>query len=171
MNDRTSPLKVFLTFEKFLTKAAVALATAGLAVASLVGLYQIIARFILHVSAEWSEPLIQVTLIWMAYLGLAAAMRSGTLISVDWMLSKSRGPMRQLVKTIILMSVLTLLGFIAWFGIELALRVKFQTIAGIGIAASWAYAALPVGAIISIIAALAHLLDPRSEIDHETENS
>lgn len=163
--------RYFLSFESLLTRAAVAFATAGLALASLIGLYQIIARFVLHRSAEWSEPLIQMTLIWMTYLGLAAAMRSGTLISVDWLLSLSKGRARQVIQIVILVCVLTLLGSLTWFGISLAMRVKFQTIAGLGISTSWAYAALPFGAVISIFAAIAHVIDPRSNIDHQTQNT
>lgn len=171
MQQERSWVRYFLGFERLLTRSAVALATAGLAIASLIGLYQIVARFVLHRSAEWSEPLVQMTLIWMTYLGLAAAVRSGTLISVDWLLSLSKGRMRQTVLLIILICVLILLGSLTWFGIALAMRVKFQTIAGLGISASWAYAALPFGAAVSIVAAIGHALDPRTEIDHQTQNT
>lgn len=164
-------VRYFLGFESLLTRSAVALATAGLAIASLVGLYQVVARFVLHRSAEWSEPLVQMTLIWMTYLGLAAAMRSGTLIAVDWLLSLTKGRARQVIQFVILICVLALLGSLVWFGVALAMRVKFQTIAGLGISASWAYAALPFGAAVSILAAIAHTLDPRVEIDHQTQNT
>ncbi len=171
MQTQQAWVRYFLTFESFLTKAAVAFATAGLALASLTGLYQIIARFVLHQSAVWSEPLIQMTLIWMTYLGLATAVRSGTLISVDWLLSLSKGRPQQVIRISILVCILTLLGFLTWFGISLAMRVKFQTIAGLGISTSWAYAALPFGAAISMLAAIAHVIDPRSDIDHQTQNT
>ncbi|MCK8782709.1 TRAP transporter small permease [Rhizobium sp. NTR19] len=171
MQQRQALVRYFLSIESLLTKSAVALATAGLALASLIGLYQIIARFVLHRSAEWSEPLVQMTLIWMTYLGLAAAMRSGTLISVDWLLTLSKGRARQVIQLVILLCVLALLGFILWFGIALGMRVKFQTIAGLGISASWAYAALPFGAAVSIFAVIAHVLDPRVEVDHQTQNT
>lgn len=164
-------VRYFLGFESLLTKSAVAVATAGLALASLIGLYQIVARFVLHQSAEWSEPLVQMTLIWMTYLGLAAAIRSGTLISVDWLLSLSKGRARHIIQLLILFCVLTLLGFLTWSGIALAMRVKFQTIAGLGVSASWAYAALPFGAAVSFVAAIAHALDPRSDVDHQTQNT
>jgi len=161
----------FLCVDHVLTRTAVGLATVGLGLASLLGLYQIIARFILRQPAEWSEPLIQMALIWMAYLGIAGALRSGTLISVDWLLSLSKGRLHQIVQAVILVCVLILLGFIAWYGVALAWRVRFQTIAGLGIATSWAYAALPVGAIVSMIATIAHAMAPRADIDHQTQNT
>ena len=171
MHQERAWIRWFLGAESLLTRSAVALATAGLALASLIGLYQIVARFVLHRSAEWSEPLVQMTLIWMTYLGLAAAIRSGTLISVDWALSMSKGRARQVMRFGILFCVLVLLGCLPWFGIAMAMRVKFQTIAGLGVSASWAYAALPFGAAVSIVAAIAHVLDPRVEIDHQTQNT
>lgn len=170
MNSRTWS-HCFLDIENALTKTAVGLATAGLGFAALCGLYQVVARFILHRPAEWSEPLIQMTLIWMAYLGIAGALRSGTLISVDWLLSLSKGRMRRVVQGVILVCVLALLGFIAWYGVVLAMRVRFQTMAGLGISTSWAYAALPVGAIVSMLSTIAHAIAPRADIDHQTQNT
>ncbi|MBL8670533.1 MAG: TRAP transporter small permease subunit [Alphaproteobacteria bacterium] len=154
-----------LAVERRITQAAVALGCAGLVVASLAGLYQIVARFVLFVPAAWSEPLIQLSLIWMAYLALAGAMRTGTLISVDIMRSKAKGRFKRALDAYILLATLSLLLALLWFGCELAERVQFQTIAGLGISASWAYAALPVGAAISILALLAHALDPSARAD------
>ncbi|WP_298015120.1 TRAP transporter small permease [uncultured Castellaniella sp.] len=170
MNSHTWS-RCFLGIENALSRAAVGLATAGLGFAALCGLYQVVARFVLQRSAEWSEPLIQMTLIWMTYLGIAGALRSGTLISVDWLLGLSKGRMRHVVRGVILVCVLTLLGFIAWYGVVLALRVRFQTIAGLGIPTSWGYAALPVGAIVSMFSTIAHAMAPRADIDHQTQNT
>lgn len=171
MTGMATVSRSILCVDRLLTRTAVALATVGLGVASLIGLYQVVARFLLHRAAEWSEPLIQMSLIWMAYLGIAGALRSGTLISVDWLLSLSTGRMRRVVQGLILVCVLVLLGCIGWFGVVLALRVKFQTIAGLGISTSWAYVALPVGAIVSMVSAIAHAISPRADIDHQTQNT
>lgn len=171
MVGSASLTRLIVGLDKLITGSAVTLATAGLALAALIGLYQIIARFILHRAAEWSEPSIQMTLIWMTYLGLAGAMRSGTLISVDWFLSSSKGRQKKFAQMAILASVLTLLVCMAWFGTALAYKVRFQNIAGLGISVSWAYLALPVGAIVSMIAAIAHAIEPSSNVDHQTENT
>ncbi len=53
-----------------------------------------------------------------------------------------------------------------WFGIDLAWRVRFQTLAGLEISVTWAYAAVPAGAAFGILAVLAHFFDPkRNELD------
>ncbi|MGQ9371313.1 TRAP transporter small permease [Azospirillum sp. ST 5-10] len=157
---------LFLAVERRITQAAVAAGCLGLVVASLVGLYQVVARFVLFRPAAWSEPLIQVVFIWMAYLALAGAMRTGTLISVDALRTVlAQGPYKRLLDTVIMLSTMALLGVLLWFGSVLVWRVRFQTIAGLDMAASWAYAALPVGAVLSMLALIAHFLDPKTHAD------
>lgn len=88
---------IFLAVERRITQTAVALGCLGLVLAALVGFYQVIARFILFRPASWSEPMIQIALIWMTYLALAGAMRTGTLISVDMLLRLSKGPFKRIL--------------------------------------------------------------------------
>jgi TRAP-type C4-dicarboxylate transport system permease small subunit len=52
------------------------------------------------------------------------------------------------------------------FGIDVVHRVRFQSLAGLEISISWAYAAIPTGALFGILAVIANHLDPRrGEID------
>ena len=76
MKRTASPLRsAFLAIEDRVTQAAVIFGCLGLLLATAAGFYQVLARFILFQSAAWSEPFIQTTLIWMAYVALAGAMR------------------------------------------------------------------------------------------------
>ncbi|SMF06937.1 TRAP-type C4-dicarboxylate transport system, small permease component [Tistlia consotensis] len=159
----------FLAVERRVTQAAVAAGCLGLAVAALTGLYQVLARFVLLRPASWSEPLIQVVLIWMAYLALAGAMRSGSLIAVDLLLRVATGRARRALRTLVTLAVLALLATLFWFGCLIVWRVRFQTIAGLDVAASWAYAALPFGSALSILALLAHAADPPVEAAPEPD--
>jgi TRAP-type C4-dicarboxylate transport system permease small subunit len=171
METARSPRSVYLALEGRITQCSVAFGTCGLALASLVGFYQVLTRFILHAPSSWSEPLIQTTLIWMAYVALAGAMRAGTLISVDLIQSMTTGRLRRLVNAVTYVSTLALLAILFWFGCELVWRVRFQTIAGLGVSASWAYAALPTGSLLSALALVAHALDPGQERDLRVENA
>jgi TRAP-type C4-dicarboxylate transport system permease small subunit len=171
MGTASSLRSAFLVVEGRITQGAVALGTCGLALACLVGFYQVLTRFILHAPSSWSEPLIQTTLIWMAYVSLAGAMRAGTLISVDLIQSMSTGRMRMLVNAVTYLSTLALLAVLFWFGCQLVWRVRFQTIAGLGVSASWAYAALPTGSLLSALALVAHALDPEQKRDLRVENA
>ena len=58
-------------------------ACAILVIASSLGMFQIITRFVLAQRAEWSEILIRLSLIWMVFMGIPMAFRQGAMVSVD----------------------------------------------------------------------------------------
>ena len=150
-----------LRVERLVTGASLAAACLMLAVAALSGLYQVVTRFVLQEPATWSEPLIRTLLIWMSYLGMAAAIRAGSLVSVDLLYRRLRGRHRRLLEAAIALATLTLLAILFWFGLELVERAKFQSLAGLEIPISYAYAVIPAGSLVSMLAVLAHYFDPR----------
>ncbi|WP_157944662.1 TRAP transporter small permease [Mangrovicella endophytica] len=152
-----------LAVESAITRGAVALGSLALFAAVSVGLYQVVARFVLFQPASWSEPLVQGLLIWMTYLALCGAMRTGTLISVDVLYQMSRGRARQLLRLVGTVAIFALLAVLLWFGAILCWKVRFQTIAGLNVSAAYAYAALPTGALLSMIALVARFFDPGKE--------
>ena len=60
------------------------------------------------------------------------------------------------------LAALALMLLILWWGWDYAVRGKVQTMAGLEeLTMFWAYVAMPVGAIFSIIGIVANYLDPR----------
>ncbi|WP_180899705.1 TRAP transporter small permease [Martelella soudanensis] len=159
-------IPVLLRIESAITKIALSLGCVALTLAFAAGAYQVLARFVLLRSAAWTEPFIQIALIWMTYLALAAAIRAGSLIAVDLALRLGTDVTRRFLRLVVAAAVFCLLGVLAWFGIELVTRVRFQTIAGLNISAAWAYLALPMGSAFSMLALLAHLIDPPPRDQH-----
>jgi TRAP-type C4-dicarboxylate transport system permease small subunit len=153
-------VKWILAIDRIVTNAIWALAAALLATISILGLYQVLIRFVFNQPSSWTEEIIGRLLIWTVALGVAAAFRQGALVSVDVMLRWSRGRWRKAVRLIILIVTATFLGLLAWVGYDLAWRIRFQTFASVPISISWAYLALPVGATFSLLAVLAHFFDP-----------
>jgi TRAP-type C4-dicarboxylate transport system permease small subunit len=156
-----------LAIDRIVTNAIWALAAALLGVIACLGLYQVLMRFVFNQPSPWTEELIGRLLIWTVALGVVAAFRQGALVSVDLMLRLSRGAWRRIARWLILSASLFFLGILAWFGFDLAWRIRFQTFAALPISISWAYLALPVGASFSILALIANHLDP---IDRELES-
>jgi TRAP-type C4-dicarboxylate transport system permease small subunit len=99
----------------------------------------------------------------MVMLGVVAAFRQGALVSVDLMLRLSTGAWRRFVRGLITVSSLAFLAVLVWYGIDLSWRVRFQTFASMDISMGWAYAALPVGALLAMVAVVAHHVDPRNQ--------
>ncbi|RDH98768.1 TRAP-type C4-dicarboxylate transport system permease small subunit [Caldimonas thermodepolymerans] len=159
---------VLLAVDRVLTGTAMSLACALLAVIACLGLWQVIARFILSQPSTWTEESMRRLLIWMVMLGTVVAFRRGALVSVDLMLRLSRGAWRRFVRTFITVASVAFLATLVWYGIDLVWRVRFQTFASLDLSMSWGYAALPVGAALAIVAVLAHHVDPLNE---ELENA
>lgn len=156
---------LFLSADRLITSLSLNLACALLAIISCLGLWQVVARFVLSQPSVWTEEVMRRLLIWCVMLGVVAAIRQGALICVDLMLRKAKGVWRQTVRAIVACSTLAFLGTILWFGISLAWRVRFQTFASIDISIAWAYASVPTGAALAMFATIANWIDepPREE--------
>jgi TRAP-type C4-dicarboxylate transport system permease small subunit len=98
----------------------------ALAVAVWAGTWQVIARFATETPSIWSEALVRTALIWMAYLGLAVALRTGALVSIDVAHRLSSGSLRRGIEAAALACNLSLMGILLWFGWIMAERVQFQ---------------------------------------------
>lgn len=158
---------LLLRIDRGLTGTAWALASVLLALIACLGLWQVLARFVFSQPSTWTEESMRRLLIWMVMLGTVVAFRRGALVSVDLMLRLSRGAWQRLVRAIITLSSLAYLSVLVWFGINLATRVRFQTFASMELSMGWAYAALPVGAALAMLAVVANHLDPLvTELDN-----
>lgn len=153
---------LILAADRLIGRAVLALACVALAVAALAGLFQIITRFLLEQPSDWTEVLTRTMMIWSVYLGLAAALRGGALLSVDLLYRiASRTPYLKVLQALITASTLLFLGVVVVFGWDVVHRVRFQNLAGLEISISWAYAAVPIGATFGILGVIANFLDPR----------
>lgn len=152
-----------LLADRVTTSIATAIAVVALMVAVFAGFWQVVARFATETPSVWSEALVRTALIWMAFIGLAAAIRTGSLVSIDMAHRYSRGKLRRGIEAAVLAGNLSLMGVLFWFGWMMAERVKFQEMAGLEISISWGYAALPIGAAFAAMGALGQFLDRKAE--------
>jgi TRAP-type C4-dicarboxylate transport system permease small subunit len=149
-----------LATDRLVSKLVWAAAAALLGAVACMGLYQVLVRFVFNQPSPWSEELIGRLLIWTVALGIAAGFRQGALVSVDLMLRLSSGRWHRIVRWVIVLASLGFLALLAWLGFDLAWRIRFQTFATLPLSIAWAYLALPVGAVFSLLAVLAHHASP-----------
>jgi TRAP-type C4-dicarboxylate transport system permease small subunit len=142
---------------------ALGVACVLLAVISVLGLWQVLARFVFSQPSTWTEEAMRRLLIWMVMLGTVYAFRRGALVSVDLMLVSARGAWKSAVRGLVTGVSIAFLGVLVWYGADLSWRVRFQTFASMELSMAWAYAALPVGAALAIVAVLGHHFDPVNE--------
>lgn len=153
---------LILRVEHWTSRIALVLACVMLAIASTLGVFQIFTRFVLEQPAEWTEVLIRFSLIWMVFLGCPTAFRQGAMISVDALYRVVPPGLRRVLDLVIALAALALMLIILWWGWDYALRGRVQTVAGLeSISMFWAYVAMPVGALCSLLGIVANWLDPR----------
>jgi TRAP-type C4-dicarboxylate transport system permease small subunit len=158
---------LILSIERRTTAFALLASCAMLAIAAGLGFWQIVTRFVLEQPSEWTEVLIRFSLIWMVFMGIAAAFRQGAMVSVD-VLHRWSGPrMRRFLEWSVAIVSTVLLVLVIWIGWDYAQRGKVQTVAGLeNMSMFWAYLAMPVGAVFAILGVLGNALDPkRQELD------
>jgi TRAP-type C4-dicarboxylate transport system permease small subunit len=152
----------YLRVERGTTALATALACAMLLVASSLGLWQIITRFVLERPAEWTEVLIRFSLIWMVFLGIPMAFRLGAMVSVDVLYRWSGARTRRFLDAMVAIAALVLLAVTIIVGWDYAQRGRVQSVIGLeDVSMFWAYLALPVGGVFSVIAVIGNFLDPQ----------
>ena len=158
----------FLTIERRLTAVIVVLACILLGVASLLGIYQVLIRFVLGTPSTWSEIAIRLVIIWMVMLGIVVAFREGAQVCVD-LLYRLSGRFQRSLHLVITVITVIFLSVLVWYGVDIAWRTRFQEIGGMEfLPMSVGYAALPVGSFFAIIAVIANFLDPRhAELDSQ----
>ena len=153
---------VFLKAERGTTALATALACAMLVVASSLGLWQIITRFVIERPAEWTEVLIRFSLIWMVFMGIPQAFRIGAMVSVDVLYRWSGARLKRFLDAMVALAALVLVAVIIVVGWRYAQRGSVQSVIGLeDVSMFWAYLALPVGGVFSAIAIVGNYLDPQ----------
>ena len=160
---RATVRRAILSVDRITSGIAAVIACLALSVAVFAGAWQVVARFATETPSVWSEALVRTALIWMAFIGVAVALRAGALVSIDVAHRYSRGALRRALEAAALAASLSMLGVMLWFGWMMAERVQFQEMAGLEVSMSWGYAAIPIGAAFAMIGAVAHFLDRRSE--------
>lgn len=155
---------LFLSIEQRTTGFALLVSCAMLAVAASLGFWQILTRFVLEQPSEWTEVLIRFSLIWMVFMGIAAAFRQGAMVCVDVLYRWSGARTRRFLDWAVAAVSIALLLLIVWIGWDYAQRGKMQSVAGLEeMSMFWAYLAMPVGSVFAILGALGNALDPKRE--------
>jgi TRAP-type C4-dicarboxylate transport system permease small subunit len=155
---------LFLKLERATTALALFIACAMLAIAAGLGMFQIITRFVIEKPAEWTEVLIRFSLIWMVFMGIAAAFRQGAMVSVDVLHRWSPPAVQRVLEYVVAAASLLLMLIVLWWGWDYSNRGKVQSVIGLeDVSMFWAYLAMPVGAVFSMIGIVGNLLDPKRQ--------
>jgi TRAP-type C4-dicarboxylate transport system permease small subunit len=150
----------FLALDRITTRVATFAACFALALSVCLACYQIFMRYVVRQSTSWSEPILQMAIIYMVYLGAAVTFRRGALVAIDLLLETARGPLKRAVNLFVFLACLVLVLHMVWYGWQMTMRAQFNVNPTLGISMSWAFLAIPLGGVFALIAVVAHYLDP-----------
>lgn len=147
--------------DRLITRGALLLACFLLI--GLVGLvlYHCATRWLGWPSWWWHELSVKLALLWIVSLGLGSALRRGALLAVDCLYRLSSGWFRELIHAFVTAISLVFLSAVAWFGIDTIAATRGQLLAGSALPSVLAYAAIPTGCTLALIAVLAHYYNPQ----------
>ncbi|MDQ3553247.1 MAG: TRAP transporter small permease [Chloroflexota bacterium] len=135
------------------------LAAGFLSLVVIVVLVGVVARYVLNISLPWSEEVARLLLVWLTFLGAAAATAQRSHIRVDTIYARFSGRRRKVIEaTSILLSLLTLV-LLIWASRGLFGPSAATVSPGSGIQAGWTRIALPIAAFLMIVFLLIQLRD------------
>ena len=120
---------------------------------------QVLTRYVFDYSISWSEELTRYLFVWMIFLSLNLTIRDNLPIRIDLIdqfLPKKAKRMIDII--VMILSMFTFIVF-AYSAYMFMLRGVLSTSPALGLPLYIAYAAMPVGFILSIIATIHSLLD------------
>ena len=128
-----------------------------LAVVVVIVLVQVFGRYILRISLSWPEELARYVLVWLMFLGVAAAAATRSQIIVDTLVELVSPRVRRVLEGIGALAGLVAVGLLVWTSQPLFGPASRSTSPATGIPSFWIYLAIPVGGALLGLFALADL--------------
>lgn len=108
-------------------------------------------RYTTNQSIEWAEEVSRHLMIWITFVGCGPVLRYGGHIAVDNLQDSLPQPLAVALRVVIALLVAGLFVFFIFFGLQYMERTQFQQTPSTQISFAYIYAALPVGAAMSLV--------------------
>jgi TRAP-type C4-dicarboxylate transport system permease small subunit len=161
-------MKVVMKSIDFMNKIVGIIVGLMLGLMSIIIVAQVVCRFILEYPLTWTEEAARYLMVYTVFLGASLALRHHKMIAIE-IISESVKPKVRKVLRIIVMIISIVFCFMLLFkGIEMLDIVQRQTSASLGISMDIPYMAIPIGAALMIINAIAVIIDFLTHEDIDT---
>jgi TRAP-type C4-dicarboxylate transport system permease small subunit len=138
---------------RLLTNAALVLLVAVVLAAVAVRYFGVLAG-----SLHWTDELARFTTIWIVMLGSVVAFERGAHVAVDVLPDSLPSPVGRLLRVVAYLLGALFLAVLAWQGLALSLRTMRQVSPALGLPMGYVYLAVPAGAALMALQALAFAL-------------
>ncbi|MFP7335208.1 TRAP transporter small permease [Shouchella clausii] len=136
-----------------------------LAVLAVLVVLQVTTRFVINVPLAWTEEIARYLMIYIVFLGSGLAMRHNQHIAIDFLLDVIPHKNKARLQTIILSISAVFCLLLAYYGAQLTFMVIGQSTPTLQYSMAWAYAAIPLGALLMLLNTVALLLNPKKVED------
>ena len=151
-------LALFLRLEHQLTRLAMLIAVVMLVISVTLSFYQVLTRFVFNAPSTWTEIASRAAMIWCVFMAAAATFRGGYMMAVEAIYKVVPRRLHIGLEIVVVCCSLLVLAVLIHYGILMTLRVSNQTMSGMNISMSYAYAAIPTGAGFALVAVIARLV-------------
>lgn len=139
----------------------------------LVVIAQVIARYVFSYPLAWSEELARYLMVWLACLAASEAYAKGHHVGVTLILHALKPALRKIMILFTHLAVAVVMGVITYQGVKLSYLLRNQVSPAMEVPMTWPYLAVPVGAGVMLIQALAFFFkqvgEPAPEIEIHSE--
>lgn len=111
-------------------------------------------RYLLGTSVIWSEEVARHLMIWLTFVGSGLALRNGAQIGIDTLQDALPATAARVLRLLLVLGMLLLFVLLAWYGVDYAVRTRFQISAALGVSMMYVYIGMPIGCALLA----AHLL-------------
>jgi TRAP-type C4-dicarboxylate transport system permease small subunit len=134
--------------------------------AVIIGVYY---RYVLNDALPWPEELARYSQIWLTWIGGGLALRRGSHIATDLLVSMLPPVPHRIVMGVGNLLILAFLGIIAVNGVTLVESVEHQPTIALGVSMQIPYAAAPIGSALMIYHLLVVIFARQSNARADTE--
>ena len=168
MNNHSSSARLH-RLEYILARFSLYAASLALAALACAAMWQVIARFILHIPQSWSEVLARTLMIWAAFLAIGGSYHRGVMIAVDVVRNLAPASLHRILEAVIFVANIGVLSTLVWNGALMARRVSGQKLAGMDVSIAWGYAAIPTGCFIALLIVILRFVLRDTEVEQAPE--
>ena len=151
--------RTIIAIERVTTRTALVLSIGMLALAAVAAFYQVITRFVFNDPSHFSEVASRSLIIWSVFLGAANVFRRNEMMRVEVIFAVLPRRLHVVLEYFVALLCLLFFVLLTYYSYHMGMRVQPQRMAGMDVSMAWAYSALPVGSVFTIIALIGRLLD------------
>lgn len=109
---------------------------------------QVLGRFVFKIPIVWTEELARICFVWLTFIGAAIAVREGTHLNLDMLISQLSGKLAFILHMLILIVTLIVSVILTFAGSNYVIRNTGKTAVTMPIPSNVVYIAAPIAGII-----------------------